>query len=908
MFKIGIPKILMTAILLPMVSFAEIVLKPADCVIVVDGKERQHQRAAEELAFHLKEITGQTVPVAAEAPAGKYIIHVGKAPADAPVKYTAIEESYWKFGPREAWFYGNSPGNWYKGNRAGPVLYAVYEFLEKELGVRWPYPGIVCAPRQNPLKIVGQEGKYVHSMYRHCLRPGGKGGKGVWTERMRYFTDTSLGSGHAFTDWWKKYGKTHPEYFALSQGKRAPIKLGNKKTDDVTRIESRTARIISLCVSNPAVVDRIIRNWNGKTAILNICENDSAAPYACHCAACRALDANPNGKLNNHMGADRYVDFGNRVLKAARKIRKDVRVIYFAYNASEQPPVKTRIEPGTIISMVPTDFRMEKLKAYLNAWKKAGMTDFTYRPNWHWYFSPVGFPVGYDQFAFRIQQLIHHSGGCCYYDTPREYDPFRIHNDYILAHAMLEPERPFEYWENHFAEAFGPAKQDVLEYFRFWTGIWNRRIEKDVLARMGSQTYEGGNLGKTFLPWITKYYSMDDFARSGKILTRALRRELDPPARKYLQELKLFHDHAALMLKCVFTKSMSDIRQLVSFRESNAIGTRAELEKRCDIPLGIRTVPGINTPVLWHFRLDPENAGIREKWFAQDDFSAWDGMMPTNSPWEKPELTDGHPSAELRRKTAAYDGVAWYAQKIKIPAQWKNSRILLHFGAVDEAAEVWLDGKKAGSHPFVKAEDWKTPFDIDITRMIDWTLPEHLVTVRVTDTQGAGGIWKPVEVRFVENWVIVKDPSLKHFGFEEQSGGMCRGWANAIACKENPQAGKCCMKQKSCGGSWDVSRYGSYFPVKPGEKYKLSVWNRNTLTDGEAQFAIRFISADKRNTLKGGYLFRKVAPGNEKWRQYEQEFTIPKGCGFIQIYFRVVNPVGNVYWDSVELFRAEPVK
>ena len=71
---------------------------------------------------------------------------------------------------------------------------------------------------------------------------------------------------------------------------------------------------------------------------------------------------------------------------------------------------------------------------------------------------------------------------------------------------------------------------------------------------------------------------------------------------------------------------------------------------------------------------------------------------------------------------------------------------------------------------------------------------------------------------------------------------------------------------------------------------------------------IRFITKDKKNTLKNGYLIRKVVPGTQQWEQYEQEFVVPADCGYIQIFFRVVNPIGNVYWDSVELFRAEPVK
>ena len=527
----------------------------------------------------------------------------------------------------------------------------------------------------------------------------------------------------------------------------------------------------------------------------------------------------------------------------------------------------------------------------------------------------MGFPIGFDRFAFRIQQFMFRSGAKgISYDAGGNFDPFRIRNDYILCHAMLEPERSFEYWEKHYAGPFGPAQQDVIDYFRFWTRIWDERIEKDLGKLTGRKNWY--NFSRSFLPRVNQYYRADDFIKSGKILNRALGRKLPPQARKYLLKLKLFHDHAALMLKCYQTRSKDDIRKLIEFRKNSGLAQLSDFEKFCDDPLGIRAVaemavPKIATPVLWHFRLDPKDEGLRDQWFAQTDFSGWDGMMPTNSVWEKPVITAGHPSAELRKKTAAYNGVAWYAQKIKIPVQWKTARILLHFGAVDESAEVWVNGKKAGVHPFVKPDDWKTPFDIDITKLVDWTKPEQTVTVRVTDKVGAGGIWKPVDIRFVDNWVSVPlKAGFRNRGFETQYNGVCAFWTkSALACADKPQAGKFCMKQKSYGTNWDVVMYaGKYLPVKPGEKYKMSVWNRNNLTAGYAQFAIRFISKDGKTDLKNGYIFHKTAPGNEEWRQYEQEFVILEGCGFINLYFRVVKPVGDVYWDSVELFRAEPVK
>lgn len=893
--------------LFPLLTYGGITIEPGSCVILA---EKDFKEAAGELAYHLNLITGKEIPVVSEVQPGQYVIRIGAAP-EGPVGYTAAQEGYWKFRADGAWFYGNSPRS---------VLFTVHDFLENALQVRWPAPGTVCFIRQDPLNFEQTEGKFANSLLRREIRQAGQKRKTVpvWMQRMRMDSGSLTGKvGHAFTQWWAKYGKDHPDYFALNQGQRFPIsgipnyKRGEKK-DDITLSQGPVATYIPLCVSNPAVVDQIIRNWNGKKDFLNICENDAPAWISCHCDACRALDADPEGVIDNPMGADRYVDFGNRVLAEARKIRQDAKVYYYAYNASEQPPLKTKIADGSVIGLVPTDFRYEELARYIDGWKKAGLTEFFYRPNYHYYFHSIGFPIGNDDFTFRIHQLMHQAGADGYdYDAPGNGDLFRDRLDYILYHAMLEPEKPFEYWEKHYAQAFGEAEADVTEYFRVWTKIWNERIEKDLEKLTGRKNWY--NFSREFYPRVDQYYRDEDFVESGKILDRALTRKMSPEARQFLSEIKLFHDHAALMLKCFRSRKTEDVLALIDFRKKNGMDVLQWYENRYEDPLGVRraldaAIPSEPTPVLWHFRLDPDNEGVTNQWFLNPDLAQWDGMMPTHSTWEKPKAVDGHPSAELQKKTANYDGFAWYAQKIRIPEKWKGTRILLHFGAVDEGADVWVNGKPAGSHPFVKPDDWKTPFDIDITGLIDWTQVEQLVVVRVSDKTGAGGIWKPVEIRSVENWVPVKTAFSHGKEFERHSpDGVCEGWTkSALAWTDRPQSGKGCMKQRSYGGNWDVVMYGSLFKVEPGEKYKLTVWNRNTLISGTAQFGVRFAD-EKKETPESGYIFQCVRPGADEWRQYEQDFVIPEQCRFINVYFRVVNPVGDVFWDSLELYRSEPV-
>jgi beta-galactosidase/beta-glucuronidase len=40
----------------------------------------------------------------------------------------------------------------------------------------------------------------------------------------------------------------------------------------------------------------------------------------------------------------------------------------------------------------------------------------------------------------------------------------------------------------------------------------------------------------------------------------------------------------------------------------------------------------------------------------------------------------------------------WYQRKIEVPKTWSGKKIMIHFGGVDYQSELYIDGKKAGSH------------------------------------------------------------------------------------------------------------------------------------------------------------------------------------------------------------------
>lgn len=88
----------------------------------------------------------------------------------------------------------------------------------------------------------------------------------------------------------------------------------------------------------------------------------------------------------------------------------------------------------------------------------------------------------------------------------------------------------------------------------------------------------------------------------------------------------------------------------------------------------------------------------------------------------------------------------WYHRQVPVPGQFGGKRLLLHFGAVDQKADVWVNGRHVGGHV-----GGYLPFYLDITDFIEDGTAD--LVVRVTDdteksglTRGKqrskrGGIW-----------------------------------------------------------------------------------------------------------------------------------------------------------------------
>ncbi len=83
------------------------------------------------------------------------------------------------------------------------------------------------------------------------------------------------------------------------------------------------------------------------------------------------------------------------------------------------------------------------------------------------------------------------------------------------------------------------------------------------------------------------------------------------------------------------------------------------------------------------------------------------------------------------QKLVGAENALWYERSFTVPKKWKGRDVLLHFGAVDWKAEVWVNGVKIGEH-----SGGYTPFCFNITKALKKS-GRQTVRVRVWDATDA---------------------------------------------------------------------------------------------------------------------------------------------------------------------------
>ena len=136
------------------------------------------------------------------------------------------------------------------------------------------------------------------------------------------------------------------------------------------------------------------------------------------------------------------------------------------------------------------------------------------------------------------------------------------------------------------------------------------------------------------------------------------------------------------------------------------------------------------------------------------------------------------------QKRLGSENELWYQREFTVPSNWKNNRVLLHFGAVDWKADVWVNDIKVGQHTGGYA-----PFSFDVTPALKSGTNKLVVKVWDGTDQGyqprgkqvnnphgiwytpVSGIWQtvwlePVPEKYIENVKITPDIDKNTIGVE----------------------------------------------------------------------------------------------------------------------------------------------
>jgi len=299
-------------------------------LVLPDDAIPSERYAAEQLQNLLEQALGVRLPMAAAPPQSTGILYVGPGQAmrSSPAGFDTASMGDEDLRIRI------TPGNIaIAGGRPRGTLYGVYEFAERYLGVRFLTHDHTHVPR-DPDRLIPCEDYAYHPPFsfrwsyyhENAAQP-------AFAAKLRVNTvthDEKLGGvapqsliNHSFHRYLpvEKFGKEHPEYFALVDGERKLNLHGGGPEP---------------CVTNPDVI-RIITEGvladlraNPTRKNISVSQNDNDA--YCRCETCQAI----NLSEGTPMGANLHLV--NAVAEAVAKEFPAVKVGTLAYWYTRKPP------------------------------------------------------------------------------------------------------------------------------------------------------------------------------------------------------------------------------------------------------------------------------------------------------------------------------------------------------------------------------------------------------------------------------------------------------------------------------------------------------------------------------------------------------------------------------------------
>jgi hypothetical protein len=227
------------------------------------------------------------------------------------------------------------------------TLYGVYTFLEDYVGVRFLTADHTYVPPVGTWRVVGPVDRFYHPPLRFRWSYYGETNRNpAFATRLRVNTvakDAKFGGktglnliSHSFYHYVpaQKYGKEHPEYFALVDGERK-LEMGGGGPE--------------LCLTNPDVLrivtKTILNALKQHPGMQNISVSQNDNDKYCRCPQCAAIDereGTPMGSL---------LTFVNAVADEVGKEYPDVLIGTLSYWYTRKPPKTIKPRPNVQIQL-----------------------------------------------------------------------------------------------------------------------------------------------------------------------------------------------------------------------------------------------------------------------------------------------------------------------------------------------------------------------------------------------------------------------------------------------------------------------------------------------------------------------------------------------------------------------------
>jgi uncharacterized protein DUF4838/glycosyl hydrolase family 67 len=433
--------------------------------------------AASEFQALFRELTGIQLPVEKTIPEQGQVILIGpEAVAASGVRVNAEELGeegfHLQVSRKKITIFGGRPRG---------TLYGVYEFFEEHCGVRYLTHDHTYYP-ENGRDITIESRRYTY-LPRFAFRwsyYGETNRNPVFAARLHTNTvrgEEKLGgiTGYklvshnvAYLVPPATYGKEHPEYFALVNGRRVLEMHGGGP---------------QLCMTNPDVLEVVVQatldaiEKNPTLKNFNVAHMDNVS--YCTCEHCAAIDA----REESHAGAT--LSFVNAVAERIEKTYPEVLISTYAYQYTRKPPKTIRARKNVMIQLCSIeccDFHAiddpdcsanREFCEDMAGWKKKADHIFIwhYNTNFKGYLLPfpnlrsIGRSVEY--FAKNNGRGVFMQAAGNGFST--ELSDLR---NYVMSRCLWKPGRDswlesLEFCRLHYAEAAPP----IIEYLTYYHGL-----------------------------------------------------------------------------------------------------------------------------------------------------------------------------------------------------------------------------------------------------------------------------------------------------------------------------------------------------------------------------------------------------------------------------------------------------